>query len=201
MNNLHKNQISLLNILEQNIDHPLTIREIQTELSFSSPSVVAHHIQQLEKKGYLKRNPGNSRDYQVFQNPESTIIHLNLYGNAQCGPNGSILDGNPKDRIPIASRLLKFPVQDGFIVEARGDSMEPQINQGDLVITQTKKTANNGDIIVCVYDEKVLIKKFFKKDGYITLLSSNSEKYEPINVAENVYFKIEGIVRNILQYK
>ena len=198
---LHKNQIALLNLLEQHKEDPLTIREIQTELDLSSPSVVVHHIQQLEKKGYLKRNPSNPKDYQVFMNPENAIIHLSLYGTAQCGPNGSILDGNPKDKIPIASRLLKFPVQEGFIVEAKGDSMEPQINEGDLVISQRRDIANNGDIIICVYGEKVLIKKFFKKNDHITLISTNSEKYDPINILKDEYFKIEGVVKNILQYK
>jgi repressor LexA len=160
--NLHKNQKLLLELLEQNINSPLTIREIQTILDFSSTSVVAHHIQQLEKKGYLKRNPNNPKDYQVIIQPDAEVVYLNQYGNAQCGPNGSILDGNPVDMIPIASKLLKFPASEAFIVTAKGDSMEPRIHEGDLVIAQKKKNPDNGDIIVCVYEEEVLIKKFFK---------------------------------------
>ena len=198
MDDLHKNQISLLRLLEQNIENPLTIREIQNELDFSSPSVVAHHIQQLEKKGYLKRNPNNPRDYQIFQNPEKPIVYLNQYGKAQCGPEGSILDGSPIDRIPIASRILKFPANEGFIVTAKGDSMEPQIHEGDLVITQKANFAQNGDIVVCVYDQEVLIKKYFKHDNHITLISINDRKYPPIPVEK--YFKVEGIVRNIIKY-
>lgn len=198
MNDLHKNQILLLEILEQNIENPLTIRDIQNDLGFSSPSVVAHHIQQLEKKGYLKRNQSNPKDYQIFRNPENTIVYLNQYGNAQCGPNGSILDGNPIDKIPIASRLLKFPANEGFIVTAKGDSMVPQISEGDLIIAQKSQIANNGETIVCVYGEEVLIKKFFKLNEHITLISTNNEKYSPIIVDE--YFNIVGIVRNIIKY-
>lgn len=198
MNDLHKNQISLLDILEQNIENPLTIRDIQNNLGFSSPSVVAHHIQQLEKKGYLKRNQSNPKDYQVFRNPENPIVYLNQYGNAQCGLNGTILDGNPIDKIPIASRILKFPANEGFIVTAKGDSMLPQINEGDLVIAQKSPIANNGETIVCVYGEEVLIKKFFKQNEHITLISANNEKYSPIIVDE--YFNIVGIVRNIIKY-
>jgi len=198
MNDLHKNQISLLEILEQNIESPLTIRDIQNALGFSSPSVVAHHIQQLEKKGYLKRNPSNPKDYQIFKNPETPITYLNQYGNAQCGIDGSILDGNPIDKIPIASRLLKFPANEGFIVTAKGNSMLPKINEGDLIIAQKNNTAENGDIIVCVYGEKVLIKKFFKQNNHITLVSTNSEEHPPIPV--NDYFKIEGVVKNIIKY-
>lgn len=198
MNDLHENQIALLKLLNEQIDNPLTIRQIQEALNFSSSSVVAHHIQKLEQKGYLKRNPNNPRDYQIFLNPEKPIIYLSLYGTAQCGKNGTILDGNPIDKIPIASRLLKFPSNEGFIVTAKGNSMEPFIKEGDLVIAQKKNEATNGEKIVCVYGEKVLIKKFFKHNNTITLTSLNSEEHPPIIVDD--YFKIEGVVKNVLKY-
>jgi repressor LexA len=198
MNDLHKNQILLLKLLEQNIESPLTIRELQEELGVASPSVVTHHIQQLEKKGYLKRNPSNPKDYQIFLKPDNPIVYLNQYGTAQCGPHGSILDGNPIDRIPIASRLLKFPSDEGFIVIAKGDSMEPHIKDGDLIIAQKRAIVNDGEIIVCVHDEEVLIKKYFKHGEQIILISINSDKYPPFPVLK--YFKIEGVVRNIIKY-
>lgn len=200
MDDLHKNQVSLLKVLEQNIDSPLTIREIQTALDFSSPSVVAHHIQQLERKGYLKRNPNNPRDYQVFLTPEKEIVVLHQYGNAQCGPNGSILEGNPIDKIPVASKLLKFPANEAFIVSAKGDSMEPRIHEGDLLISQKSSYPDNEAIVVCVLGEKVLVKKFFQQNGEITLFSINGENYPPIPVSEDDYFKVEGIVRNIIKF-
>lgn len=200
MNDLHPNQVSLLRLLEQNIENPLSIRQIQDLLDFSSPSVVSYHIQQLEKKGYLKRNPQNPKDYQIFITPEKEVVVLNQYGNAQCGPNGSILDGNPIDRIPIASKLLRFSANEAFIVSAKGDSMEPRIHEGDLVISQKNSIPNNGDIIVCVLDKEVLVKKYFHQANRITLISINNEKYPPVPVSEDDYFKVEGIVRSIIKY-
>ena len=161
MKELHRSQEKLLSILKNNVDSPLTIREIQEELGLSSPSVVHHHIQQLEKKGYLKRNPNNSKDYVVMGNPEKSIIYIAKYGTAQCGPKGTILSGNPIDRIPIASRLLKFPAEEAFIVEAKGDSMEPKIKHGDLVIARMQKTAENGDLIVCAMNLAVTTNELF----------------------------------------
>ncbi len=198
MKELHISQEKLLLILKNNVDSPLTIREIQEELGLASPSVVHHHIQQLEKKGYLKRNPNNPKDYVVMENPEKSIIYIGKYGTAQCGPNGTILSGNPIDRIPIASRLLKFPAEEAFIVEAKGDSMEPKIKNGDLVIAKMQNYAENGDLIVCVNDGEVLIKKITKhSESTVILHSLNSEKYQPF-IAKNL--KIEGVVKNILQY-
>lgn len=200
MKDLHPKQLELLKLLEQNIDDPLTIRKIKDELKLSSTSVAYHHIQQLEKKGYLKRNPENPRDYQLLKNPEKPIVYLNLYGLAKCGPSGSILDGNPIDRIPIASRLLKFPAQDGFIVIATGDSMEPTIFPGDYVIAQKADLPNNNDIIICVHAGEAKIKKFYRDENNILLRSINNEKYPPIILDENDYFKTEGIVKNIVKY-
>ena len=152
-----------MQILKINITDPLTIREMQAALNISSTSVVHHHIQQLEKNGYLRRNPNNPKDYQILaENPEKTITYLNLYGLARCGPNGSILDGNPIDRIPIASKILGFPSSQAFMVKARGNSMAPKINDGDLVIARKVKDAGSGVMVVCVNNREALIKKIQK---------------------------------------
>ncbi|MDP1728281.1 MAG: S24 family peptidase [Bacteroidota bacterium] len=158
----------LLELLKKYQEYPLTIRELQEELTISSPSVIYHHIQQLEKKGYLKRNPHNPKDYSILSDPDKPIVYLNQYGFAQCGPSGSILDGNPIDRVPIASRLLKFPAEEAFLVEAKGDSMEPKIYSGDLIIARKQNHAESGDIIVCVNNLETLIKNYvFKNDQCI----------------------------------
>ena len=180
------------------MEDPLTIREIQDLLNLSSPSVVHYHIQQLERKGYLKRNPDNPKDYRILSDPEKPITWLNLYGLARCGPDGSILDGNPIDRIPVASRILRFPIEEAFLVEANGNSMEPVIMAGDLVITKMSNLANNGDTIVCVNDSVVLIKKYNIEDNRIFLHSENAEEYPPIP-ADLEHFRIEGVVKGIIR--
>ena len=195
---LHPVQVRLLDLLRANIDDPLTIRELKAELKVSSPSVVQHHIRQLEKNGYLRRNPGNPRDYQIVaDNPEKSITYLNLYGLAQCGPNGSILDGNPIDRIPIASRLLGFASADAFRVKASGDSMSPRINDKDLVIAKRTTQCDNGSLVVCVNRGAAMIKKI-SQEGDRVILRSINDKYDPF-VAEPD-FRIEGVVRGIISY-
>ena len=170
-------QQKLLQLLTKNIEDPLTIRELQARLGFSSTSVVVHHLRRLEKKGYLKRNPNDPRDYQVLGNsPEKPIVYLNLFGLAHCGPNGSILDGNPIEKIPVPTRLLSFSSSEAFMVKAKGDSMEPRIHDGDLVIARKTNTAETGSIVVCVNNEEGLIKKL---DEYVytkTLNASTDNK-------------------------
>lgn len=196
---LHEKQKGLLELLREHLMDPMTIRELQEELNISSPSVVQYHMQQLEKKGYLKRNPNNPKDYQILTEPDKPIVYLNLYGMAQCGPNGTVLDGDPIDRIPIASRLIKFSADNAFLVEAKGDSMEPKISEGDYVISKKSNVADNDDTVVCVYDSKVLIKRFYRKKDQIILQSENYGKYAPIFV-DGDQLKIEGIVMGMIKF-
>ncbi|MBI2022796.1 HTH domain-containing protein [Candidatus Daviesbacteria bacterium] len=200
---LHPVQQRLIAILKENVGESLTVRELQEELKVSSPSVVQHHILQLEKKGYLRRNPSNPRDYQVLaDSPEKNVTFLNLYGLAQCGPNGSILDGDPIERIPIASKLLGFPSAEAFMVRAKGKSMLPKIHPNDLIIAKKSPSANNGDIVVCVNQGMAIIKKLQmikQANGTTTfnLLSLNQD-VPSFHASED--FHIEGIVKSILSY-
>lgn len=196
MKKLHPTQTRLLGLLSKNVEEPLTIRELQEQLGVSSTSVVAHHIEQLEKKGYLKRNPSNPQDYQVLSDPEKPITYLNLYGLAQCGPSGSILDGNPIDRIPIGTKLLSFPSAEGFMVKARGDSMEPAITEGDLVIARKSTEQQDNCVVVCVNDGQALIKVLRIDNGQRILQSLNAD-FRPFVAAND--FRVEGEVKSIIK--
>lgn len=197
MKTLHPTQKKLLDLLKENITEPLTVRELQSALGISSTSIVHHHMEQLEKKGYLRRNPANPKDYQILaDSPEKTITYINLYGLAQCGPKGSILDGNPVDRIPIASKILGFNSSEAFMVKAKGNSMMPKINDGDLVIAKKAHSADNGAMVVCVNKGESLIKKIQK--GKEIILISTNQACEPFVAAKD--FRIEGIVRGVFTY-
>ena len=197
---LHPMQQKLLELLVKNADEPLTIRELQNEIGATSTSVVTHHIAQLEKKGFIKKNPYNPRDFQILQTPDKEIAYLNLYGMAACGPQGSVLDGDPLDRIAVSTKFIPFKSSDAFMVKAKGNSMLPKINPGDYVIAQKSHKANDGDVIVCVNKGEALIKKIKSEKGSknVILVSFNNE-FEPFLAAKD--FKIEGIVKGIITNK
>ncbi len=195
---LHPLQQKLLKLLGDNMDDPLTVRELQEKLGVSSTSVIAHHIQQLEKKGYMKRNPYNSKDYQVMDGPENKIAHLNLYGLASCGPSGSLLDGDPIDRIPISSQLISFPASEAFMVKAKGKSMEPKIYDGDLVIARKTSSPENGKVYVLVHDGEALIKRV-QIDGKNKILHSFNSEFQPFISSKDL--RIEGEVKGLFSRK
>jgi len=196
---LHETQKRLLELLKANIDNPLTVMRLKEELDLSSTSVVQHHILQLERKGYLKRNPNNPKDY-IINDQEKRLVYINQYGLAQCGAEGFTLEDSPVDRVPIATKIIKFNPDDAFIVTAKGESMETTISPGDFLVAQQNLKANNGDIIVCVNEGKTIIKRFNKLSNSIILRSDNNdkEKYPDFKAGED--FRIVGIVRNIIKY-
>ncbi len=198
-NKLHSIQEKLLKILAKNSDEPLTIREMQEKVGASSTSVVVHHLTQLEKKRFIKKNPYNPKDYQILKQQDQEIAYINLYGMATCGPNASVLDGDPIDKIPISSRLLSFSSSKAFMVKAKGDSMLPKISSGDFVIAQKASDADDGEIIVCVNDGKALIKKF-KKEGKNKILISLNSEFTPF-LASLEDFRIEGVVKGVITNK
>ena len=75
-----------------------------------------------------------------------------------------------------------------FGLRIKGDSMKPDINDGDTVIVRQQSTANNGDIIIALVNgDDATCKKFEKLDNGIMLISNNSE-YSPM------YFSNEEVI-------
>lgn len=127
--------------------------------------------------------------------PEKKVAYLNLYGPAHCGPNGSILDGRPIDRIPVSTMLLSFPSEEGFMVKAKGDSMAPRIRDGDFVIARRANNAESGSIVVCLNKGEAIIKKIQKEKKGILLVSLNQEAVPPFLASDD--FRIQGEVKGI----
>lgn len=191
---LHRSQRELLDLLINNQVEPLTMEELKDRLNLSSRSLVLHHIRQLEKKKYLSRNPSNPKDYQILNDPDKLVGYVNLYGMAECGPDGTLLSGDPIDKIPVSPKLLDFYIEDAFMVRASGDSMKPDIHEGDFIIAKKETDADNGDVVICTMSEKVRIKKIYKDTE---LLVSINPDYEPIKIDRDS-FRIEGIVKSII---
>jgi len=62
----------------------------------------------------------------------------------------------------------------------KGDSMEPRIYDGDVVIVRQQEDAENGDIVIALVNgDDATCKRLMKYAGGISLISLNS-KYEPM---------------------
>ncbi len=62
-----------------------------------------------------------------------------------------------------------------FALSIKGDSMEPKISEGDVVIVRKQDVVENGELaVVLVNGNDATVKRFYKNDNGVTLISTNS---------------------------
>ncbi len=74
-----------------------------------------------------------------------------------------------------------------FALKIKGDSMEPKISDGDVVIVRQQPTVENGEIaVVLVNGNDATVKRFYKNENGVKLISTNPT-YEPF------YFSVDEV--------
>ncbi len=87
-----------------------------------------------------------------------------------------------------------------FLLKANGDSMvDAGIEDGDWVVIKKQDTANEGDIVVALFEGLNNLKYFYKnkRKGCAILRSANAAKnYNDIEVKELI---IQGVAQNVIK--
>ena len=205
---LSTTQNDLLNLLKKkkgNVEE-ISLRDIGAEINMGkgnkydvNPQLVAHHLGQLEKKGYIRRLSPGKRVYNVLKEPVDDVVYVKLYNvTAQCGPDGLLGEDSVKEEIPLHSRTFGISNPDHyFLIKAKGDSMEPQIHSGDLILAKIQTSLEANEIGIVVNDDQPKIKKLVKIGDRSGLMSLNN-KYPIESIAEDfrVIGKVKTIIRN-----
>jgi repressor LexA len=178
-------------------NYPPSVREIGENVGLSSSSTVHNHLNQLERRGLIKRDPSKSRTVQLVQDAEAdqqrrNAISVPIIGNVAAG-SPILAEQNIEDHILLSSDLAK----DGyFLLHVRGDSMvNACILDGDLVLVRPQNEAPNGSIVVALVDGDATVKRFERGNGHVKLIAENPA-YEPI-VTTNV--SLVGVVRGVIR--
>lgn len=100
-------------------------------------------------------------------------------------------------RIDLNRDLIKHPLAT-FYIRVEGDSMEPRIQAGALIIVDRMAETKDDDIIVARIGSDFLVKKLHIEDGSIWLLSENPA-YQPIQITESMEFEVWGRVTHSIQ--
>ena len=173
---------------------PPTLAEIARFFGYKNRATVQQHLQSIEKKGYIKRNPRLSRGIELTLEDKFFIPRPIL---------GEVAAGNPLTIYPDAIDSIELPTiarmpKDSFLLRVKGDSLkDAYIFSGDIVIVNPNLEPKNGQIVVAVLDDAAVVKRFYKKKNEIELVSENPE-YKPIIIEKKrSSFKIVGIVIGI----
>jgi len=197
--------------------YPPTVREMCTALGIKSTSTTHKDLENLEMKGYIKKDPAKPRALMIIDpdtekslgaggpaepavsdhTDRADVVDIPVIGRIAAG-TPILAEQNIEDTIPVPARFL--PKGNSFMLTVRGESMvEAGIMDGDYILVHQQNTANNGDIVVAMVDgfeSEATVKTFYKENGHIRLQPEN-RNMSPI-IVEDV--KILGLVKGVFRY-
>lgn len=108
-------------------------------------------------------------------------------------------------------RIDDFPLFDGEIAAlysnngllsmyVEGDSMEPQVHDGDLVVFKKTTEWVSGNVMVVCLDGRLLVKGVVRGPKGDTILRSTNKNYRDIEIGEESFFLVYGRVLRIIRH-
>jgi len=136
--------------------------------------------------------------YQFEEKPTNVIevsqrtVRIPVLGVIACG-DPILVEENYEDyRTELEERL---PTGKLFYLEAKGDSMHPEITDGSMVLLREQHDVENGEIAaVMVNGNTEATLKRVKKQGDMIILMPENSDYEPIFVTKDNPAQIIGKV-------
>lgn len=202
---LTKRQNDILTFIKEymvNHGYPPTIREIGKALDISSPATIHAHLQNLEKKGVIRKGGSKNRALELlvkneFDLKNDLVVDVPLLGKITAGSPIEAIE-NPNEYFSLPSYLVPKN-KEVFTLNVSGCSMiNAGILDGDIVIVERASTARNGEIVVAMTDEnEVTLKTFYKEKDYFRLQPEN-DTMDPI-ILQNVTIlgKAIGLYRKL----
>lgn len=201
-NKLDELQKRLIAFFKQNLDQEgLTLREIANEVWASHPQTVLNKLNQLVLKGYFVKD---DRWYRLIREEvwkrNDDIIQLPIYGFAQCGNKGKeIIDEYSQEKIPVTIAFIgTSDIENCFFVRAKGNSMEPKIQDGDLVLIRQQPSYDESDFVFVVHNQLPKLKKIIKQDNKLMLESIN-RFFDKVEISPYDETKVIGVVKKIIK--
>jgi repressor LexA len=180
--------------------YPPTVREICAALDLSSPSTVHAHLANLERLGFIRRDPTKPRALDVV-NDVRPPRPLPLIGRVAAGAP-ILAEDNVEELVEVPGFLRR---DDGdFVLRVRGDSMiGAGIFDADLIVVHPQPEARDGEIVVArvtgVGDDEATAKRFYRDGSSVRLVAEN-DNYEPIIVSADqveLVGRVVGVLRQL----
>lgn len=183
----------------KNKGYPPTVREIGKIVGLKSSASVHNHLNQLEEKGYIKKDPAKPRAIEIINEAlkvNKDLVNVPIIGQVTAGKPILAVE-NIEDTFPLPYEFTG--TDEVFMLNIKGDSM---INVGildkDWIVVKKQNTAEEGDIIVAIIENEVTVKRFYRGHNYIRLQPEN-DFYNPIIVRSDRELKILGKVIGLVR--
>ncbi len=196
---LTKRQREILDFLTEFIQqhgYAPSLEEIGRRFGLSSLATVHKHLTNLQEKGFIRRAWNRSRSVELVPTRMGArAIELPLLG--------FVAAGSPIEAVATAESISVpedlVGKRDTYVLRVRGDSMiDEQIRDGDYVIVEDRKTADNGEMVIALLaGSDVTLKKFYQENAHVRLQPANPAM-QPLTVpADQV--QIQGVVVGVMR--
>lgn len=208
---LTQRQKAILDFILETVDsrgYPPAVREIGEAVGLNSPSTVHAHLQSLEEKGYLRRDPTKPRAIEVMWNRDAGMVeerpsvrNLPIYGQIAAGPT-SLAEQMHEGILPFPNDFVDETPH--FVLKIKGESMiDAGILDGDLAVIRVQPDATNGDIVAAqtigpTGEAESTVKSLKRDNGKVFLVPQNPAM-EPFEAPEDVRIlgKVVAILRRL----
>ena len=174
-----------------------TIAEIGKEFGMTSSASAHHVVSILEREGLIRRIPNVSRGIEIVEEATSVEKYeIPLLGVVAAGaPIEAVLN---YETVCIPRDMMREGRM--FALRVRGDSMiDEQIRDDDLIILQSRQTAENGQTVVALIDgSEATVKRFYGSRNQVRLEPANPN-YEPIVIRPPERVQIQGTVVGVIR--
>lgn len=175
---------------------PPTMKELADILGISHASVHGQ-VNQLVRKGYLKREPRKARGITIVREPEddiSDLVAVPIIGRVAAG-QPILAEENIIGEVLVEGRIAR--AGRCFALEVTGDSMvDAGIRERDLVVVRQQPVAENGDIVVALLEDEATVKRLYIRGERIELRPENRE-HRPVPVGPDFQAVLDGQDANI----
>jgi repressor LexA len=196
---LTKRQREILDYLQEFIQqngYAPSLEEIGRRFSLSSLATVHKHLSNLQEKGFIRRSWNRSRSVELLSaRTGQRAIELPLLG--------FVAAGQPIEAVP-SSESIAVPEdlvgkRESYVLRVKGDSMiDEQIRDGDFVIVEDRRTADNGEMVIALVGGlDVTLKKLYWEHGRVRLQPANAA-LAPI-ILDPSQVQIQGVVVGVMR--
>ncbi len=202
-----------------------SVREVMQFLRVRSTNTAQYHLKNLEKEGYLQRERGRARAFQLTEKARRMLGAMDRrMGRVAADLADSVrgLAAPARRSIPLLGRItagaLDLAVEDAlgsvdlaefvradentFALRVDGDSMAGAgILDGDVVIVRRQSALQNGEIGVVLVDGETTV-KYVSVEGEEVVLRPANERYRDIRIARSrpglqVLGRVIGVLRRL----
>jgi len=170
-------QKRLISFFKANISEEwLTLREIANEVWVWHPQTVLNKLNQLVIKWYFVKDGKWFRLIRENISSKLTdIVQLPIYGFAQCWNQWkNIINEYSQEKIPVTIAFVwTSDVENCFFVRAKWNSMEPKIQDWDIVLIRQQDNYDPNDFVFVVHNELPKLKKIILHENKYFLESVN----------------------------